>query len=66
MSVKSRSDLKNYFKQGDKPIQQQFFNLIESSSFINIEDKATISDFQAGIDNTKFITPVVARYKSIS
>lgn len=60
MAIENRDNLKSYFEHGDKPTQQQFSTLIDSS-INSIDDKATLADVETGTDNDKFITPAIAK-----
>jgi hypothetical protein len=56
MTPTSKTVLKTYFEQGDRPSQTDFENLIDSSLNID-DDKASPSDISGGTADNKFITP---------
>lgn len=51
----NRSTLKNYFNAGDRPKESEFADLIDSTLNLQ-EDKATNSDIDAGVIDSKFVT----------
>ncbi len=55
MATQNRNTLKEYFNAGDRPTEIQFVDLIDSSTH-KTEDKASLTEAQAGTDNNKFIT----------
>jgi hypothetical protein len=56
MTPTSKTVLKTYFEQGDRPSQTDFENLIDNSLNIG-DDKASPSDISGGTVDDKFITP---------
>ncbi|PTX59473.1 hypothetical protein C8N46_10962 [Kordia periserrulae] len=60
MAEKNRTELKAYFETGDRPTQDEFVDLIDSS--VNKgQDKATLSEALT-TNNTKYITPQAANH----
>ena len=60
MAKKVRSELKSYFESGKRPNQSEFEDLIDSK-LNQIEDKASYSEIESGLDDEKFITSLGAR-----
>jgi hypothetical protein len=60
MAKKTRLELEEYFKAGDRPTESEFAELIESSVNI-VDDKATDADLSTGTSNEKFITVLGAQ-----
>jgi hypothetical protein len=59
MAKRTRLQLEEYFKRGDRPTQNEFAELIESNVNI-VDDKATDNDI-AGASDTKFVTALGAQ-----
>ncbi len=60
MAKKVRSELKSYFESGKRPNQSEFEDLIDSK-LNHIDDKASYSEIETGVDNEKFITSLGAK-----
>lgn len=56
----SRGNLKGYFNTNDRPTESQFAELIDSAVHLD-EDKATITEIEAGTNNNKFVTSAGAK-----
>lgn len=60
MAQENRNTLKQYFETGKKPTEQEYANLVDST-VNNQEDKANLSEAQAGTNDEKYITPKTAK-----
>jgi hypothetical protein len=60
MAKKERSELKSYFESGKRPKQSEFENLIDSN-LNQIDDKASYTEIESGLDDEKFITSLGAK-----
>jgi len=60
MATQDRNTLKNYFNTGDRPTEQEFANLIDSTVNID-EDKTDVSAVIDVNDDTSFVTPKSAK-----
>ncbi len=58
--MSNKTDLKHYFETGNKPTEQEYADLIDSS-VNNSEDKASLGEAQSGTNETKYITPKSAK-----
>lgn len=64
MAKQVRSELKSYFESGKRPNQSEFEDLIDSK-LNHIDDKASYSEIESGLDNEKFITSLGAKHSVI-
>lgn len=64
MARQVKSELKIYFESGKRPNQSEFEDLIDSK-LNHIDDKASYSEIESGLDDEKFITSLGAKQSVI-